>query len=249
MVDAAGAKDPRREIFGFHGEGPDFADCAYRSCHCNSPCATARTMAMTDKQKARACYYAAAAIVIVLLLVILYMWHQHAVKHTGETMYIHKNRAYGAPGNPQHYEYGDYLKARAAQGGPAHGRRAHDGHRGHDHGAGGVSHVDFDHNHGYHSQHADDGLGERFSSREGMMNTAHWDQAGTYQHTGMTWGLPVGEGRVNYSGFSKESFGGHEGMSVGAHWDTEGTYGHTASTLPTFGLSGYYEDVPTASWA
>lgn len=124
---------------------------------------------MPDKQKARACYYAAAAIVVVLLLVILYMWHQHAVKNTGETMYIRKNRVYGDPGNPQ--------------------------------------------------------------------------------HTDMTWGLPVGEGRVDYSGFSKEGFGGRESMSVGAHWGTDGTYGHTASTLPSFGLSGYYLDTPTASWS
>jgi hypothetical protein len=159
-------------------------------------------MAYTDKQKARACYYAAAGIVVVLLLIVLYMWHEHAVKNTGEKMYVRKNRVYDNPGNPTRYEYGNYLMGRAAQGGPAHGRRAHDGHRGHDHGAGGVSHVDFDHNHGYHMN---DGLGERFSSREGM--------------------------------------------SVGAHWDTDGTYGHTAATLPSFGLSGYYEDTPTASWS
>ena len=64
-------------------------------------------MAYTDKQKTRACYYAAAGIVVVLLLIVLYMWHEHAVKHTGEKMYVHKNRAYDNPGNPPRYEYGN----------------------------------------------------------------------------------------------------------------------------------------------
>src|SRR3990172_12695263 len=68
------------------------------------------------------------------------------------------------------------------------------------------------------------------TEKSGMMNTHHWDQTGTYQHTADTWGLPVhtsGDSRVNYSGFSKEN------MSVGAHWDTDGTYGHTPDTLPS----------------
>lgn len=85
-------------------------------------------------------------------------------------------------------------------------------------------------------------LEARAAPPERMMNTHHWDQEGTYQHTADTWGLPVltdGDSRVNYSGFSKEN------MSVGAHWVQEGTYGHTGDTLPSFGLSGYYEDVPT----
>lgn len=180
---------------------------------------------MPDKQKkARECYYVAAAIVVVLLLIILYMWREHAVKNTGETMYVRKNRLSGvsdSPGGPQR----GYMMARA--------------HDGHDHDAGGVSHDAFDNGHGYHTN-AD---GEWIASCEGMMNTAHWDQAGTYQHTDMIWGLPTGEGRTNYSGFSKE------GMSIGAHWDTDGTYGHTAATLPSFGLSGYFEDTPTTSWS
>lgn len=40
-----------------------------------------------------------------------------------------------------------------------------------------------------------------------------------------------------------------EKMSAGAHWGTAGSYGHTPSTLATYGYSGYYEDVPTPSWA
>lgn len=40
-----------------------------------------------------------------------------------------------------------------------------------------------------------------------------------------------------------------EKMSVGAHWDGDAAYGHSADTLPSFGLSGYNEGVPTPSWA
>lgn len=36
-----------------------------------------------------------------------------------------------------------------------------------------------------------------------------------------------------------------ETMMSTAHWDQAGTYGHTPATLPSFGLSGYYADVPT----
>ncbi len=100
-----------------------------------------------------------------------------------------------------------------------------------------------------------------------MMNTYHWDQAGSYQHTADTWGLPAGEGRPNYSGYSWGYGAGagdpgllpgtpadafvypREKMSVGAHWVQDGTYGHTAGTLPAFDYSGYYEDVPTDSYA
>lgn len=188
---------------------------------------------MAPEQRARMCYYIAAVITVVLLLIIYRMWRDHAEKN-GFASDQH-GRVPDNPGNPQQYEYGHYLKARAALAAGLHGDRAYDYNRGHDHGAGGVSRIDFDQAHGYR---ANDGLGEL------MMNTHHWDQEGTYQHTADTWGLPTGysgDSRVNYSGFSKE------GMSVGAHWDTDGSYGHTASTLPAFGLSGYYEDVPTDS--
>ena len=40
-----------------------------------------------------------------------------------------------------------------------------------------------------------------------------------------------------------------EKMSVGGHWGQAMTYGHSPMTLPAFGLSGYYEDVPVPTWA
>jgi hypothetical protein len=40
-----------------------------------------------------------------------------------------------------------------------------------------------------------------------------------------------------------------EKMSAGAHWAQAGTYGRTADTLPAYGLSGYYADVPTEWYA
>lgn len=144
--------------------------------------------------------YIAALIAVVVLLIIYRMWRDHSEKSYFASN--HPGRVPDNPGNPQPYEYNQYLRARAALA-------AH-------------------------------------KSGEHMMNTHHWDQKGTYQHTADTWGLPTGysgDSRTNYSGFSKEN------MSVGAHWDTDGTYGHTASTLPAFGLSGYYEDTPTDSFS
>lgn len=32
------------------------------------------------------------------------------------------------------------------------------------------------------------------------------------------------------------------------HWTQQGTYGCTADTLPTYGLSGYNQTVPTPPW-
>ena len=37
-------------------------------------------------------------------------------------------------------------------------------------------------------------------------------------------------------------------MSVGAHWASAGSYGHTGASLPAFGLSGFNEETPTATW-
>lgn len=84
------------------------------------------------------------------------------------------------PGNPMRYAYGDWLIARAAAGGPAHGLRSEDGAVGHDHGAGGVSRVAFNDNHGYHSEK------EGLSVRENMSVGAHWDSEASYGHTADT---------------------------------------------------------------
>ena len=69
-----------------------------------------------------------------------------------------RRKGRSAFGNPQRYEYGDFLVAAAAAGGPPHGLRELDHDRGYDHGAGGVSRVDFDQGHGYYAY---DGLGSR----------------------------------------------------------------------------------------
>lgn len=122
-----------------------------------------------------------------------------------------------APTNPQPYEYRHFLEKRAALGVPTCGCPT----------AGCATGC---------AANCDAGR------QETMNNTYHWDQMGTYQHTPMTWGLPPGNARPNYSGYSKENM-------VGAHWDQTGTYGHTGPTLPTYGYSGYYEDVPTPAWA
>jgi hypothetical protein len=165
-----------------------------------------RTDMMTEKGRARLCYYIAAVITVLILIAIFYAWHQYSVKTTSETMYVAEKgrRVPDNPGNPQRYEYGNYLMARGKSRQPGCRRR----------------------------------------SKDLMMNTAHWDTDGTYGHTSPTWGLPPYGGlQPDYSGCSKE------GMMSTAHWDTDGTYGHTGPTLPAYGLSGYYEDAPTAPWA
>ena len=62
---------------------------------------------------------------------------------------------------------------------------------------------------------------------------------------------PSNPQEYEYSGYldTSKAHRGKDAMSVGAHWDTDGTYGHTAATLPSFGLSGYYGDVPTDSYS
>jgi hypothetical protein len=200
---------------------------------------------MLGQDERRLLYCAAAAVAVVLLLAAAYYAWREAEAHKGSFTPHGGPRVPDNPGNPQNYEYGAFLRARAALGGGRHGGAPR--HRGYDRGGGGASCVDFDHGHGYHEN---DGLGELMTSRprggDHMMNTFHWDQMGTYQHTPGTWGLPTGhagDSRVNYSGYSKER------MGVGSHWDQLGTYGHTGATLPTYGLSGYYADVPTSPWA
>jgi len=172
------------------------------------------------------CYALAALVAVIIIAVGAYAIYTRTAG--GDTF-----------GNPQPYTYGDYLISRAAQGGPRHGDRARDGHRGHDHGVGG-SRVDFDYGHGYF---AADGVGEKMASCEGMMSTGHWEQPGTYQHTPATWGLPAGGVLQNYSGYSKEP------MMSTAHWDHERSFGSGADTLAAYSYSGYSEEVPTPGWA
>ncbi len=52
---------------------------------------------MPEHQKVRACYYAAAVVAVVILLVAFYMWHDHVVEATGETLYVRRDRPNGAP--------------------------------------------------------------------------------------------------------------------------------------------------------
>jgi hypothetical protein len=123
---------------------------------------------MATNNETRASYYVAAAVavVIVLLLIIFYAIYRRHPEATGFTPYTKQ-----IPGNPQHYEYDKYLKARGG-----HGNREYDYNRGHDHGAGGVSRVPFNQFDGYYSA----------KNKEGMSVGAHWQTMGSYGHTGAT---------------------------------------------------------------
>jgi hypothetical protein len=122
--------------------------------------------------------YCAAAAAVVLLLVIfaasatlrggaaggppaaglLEAMASPSMEKGGGARQARRRKGRSAFGTPQRYEYGDFLVAAAAAGGAPHGLRELDHDRGYDHGAGGVSRIDFDQGHGYYAY---DGLGSR----------------------------------------------------------------------------------------